>query len=210
MPQRSNNSSARFAVDRTEAIIQVDHTLILALRPEAARGMNLYCCGGKGKMGVLTGIRYGDAANELLGFYQDKAKELEESGQHFMAAIALGFALETAVLAYLLVEFGEEDGSGELQIPDTVNMSELLQAANQIDVLNAPINIPSHVGDDTNTIPPKYIAKDVVHKIRRFRNLIHPACALRESFDPRTFTREQLREFKDMYESILHSLLYYI
>jgi hypothetical protein len=49
------------------------------------------------------------------------------------------------VLAYLLVEFGEDDGTGELQIPDTVNMSELIEAANEIDVLNAPINIRSHV-----------------------------------------------------------------
>jgi hypothetical protein len=34
-----------------------------------------------------------------------------------MAAVALGLALETAVLTYLLVEFGEEN-SGELEIPD--------------------------------------------------------------------------------------------
>ena len=52
-----------------------------------------------------------------MAFYQDKAHELEESGQYFMAAIALGFAIETAVLAYLLVEFGEENG-GELEIPE--------------------------------------------------------------------------------------------
>ena len=75
-------------------------------------------------MGELTGTRHGDAANELLGFYQDRALELEQSGQYFMAAIALALALETAVLTYLLVEFGEENG-GELQIPDNVSMSEL-------------------------------------------------------------------------------------
>jgi hypothetical protein len=32
-------------------------------------------------MGKLTGTRYGDAANELFAFYQDKAQELEEAGQ---------------------------------------------------------------------------------------------------------------------------------
>jgi hypothetical protein len=155
-------------------------------------------------MGKLTETRHGDAATELLGFYQDKAHQLEQSGQYFMATIALALALETAVLAYLLVEFGEDDGTGELQIPDTVNMSELIEAANEIDVLNAPIDIPSHV--EENTAPPKHVAKDVVDKIRRFRNLIHPARALRESFDPRTFTSEQLSEFKEMYDSVLHSL----
>jgi len=139
----------------------------------------------------------------------DKVHELEGSGQYFMAAIALGFALETAVLTYLLVEFGEENG-GELEIPDNVDMSELIAAANEIDVLNAPINVPSHVSDDEDATPPKYVAKDVIDKIRRFRNLIHPARALKESYDPLTFTREQLKEFKDIYESMVHSLLYYL
>jgi len=60
-------------------------------------------------MGNLTGTRHGDAARELLSFYQDKADELEESGQ-YLAAIALAFAVEAAVLSYLLVEFGEDNG----------------------------------------------------------------------------------------------------
>jgi hypothetical protein len=158
-------------------------------------------------MGKLTGTRHGDAANELLAFYEDKVHELEESGQYFMAAVALALALETAVLTYLLVEFGEDNG-GELKIPDDVNMSELIEAANEIDVLNAPMNVASHIGE--NEDPPKYVAKDVVDKIRRFRNLIHPARALKESYDPRTFTHEQLKELKEMYESVMHSLLYYL
>jgi hypothetical protein len=161
-------------------------------------------------MGKLTGTRHGDAANELLGFYQDKAYELEQAGQFFMAAIALAFALETAVLAYLLVEFGEDDGTGELEIPDSVNMSELIAAANEIDVLNAPINVPSRAGPEALDAPPKHVAKDVADKIRRLRNVIHPARALRESYDPRAFGPEELNEFKRMHESVLHSLLYYI
>ena len=39
----------------------------------------------------------GDAANELLGFYQDKAYELEQSGQYFMAAIALASSAKKMV-----------------------------------------------------------------------------------------------------------------
>ena len=160
-------------------------------------------------MGKLTGSVHGDAANELLGFYSDKVHELEESGQYFMAAIALGFALETAILTYLLVEFGEENG-GELEIPDRVDLGQLIEAANDIDVLNAPINIPSHANEDENGERPRHVAKEVVDKIRKFRNLIHPARALKEQYDPRTFTREQLQEYKEMYESVTHSLLYYI
>lgn len=53
----------------------------------------------------------------------------------------IAFAVETAILTYLLVEFGEDNGD-ELKIPDPVNMSQLISAANEIDVLNAPINVP--------------------------------------------------------------------
>jgi len=160
-------------------------------------------------MGKLTGTRHGDAANELLAFYAEKTDELEQAGQYFMAAVALALALETAVLTYLLVEFGE-DNVGELQIPDSVNMSELIATANEVDVLNAPIDIPSHVGSDEEEAAPRHVAKDVIDKIRRFRNLVHPARALRESYDPRTFGAERLKKFKEMYESVVHSLLYYI
>jgi len=156
---------------------------------------------------VLTGTVHGDAANELLAFYREKAAELEEAEQYFMAAIALAFALETAVLTYLLVEFGEENG-GELQIPATVNMAQLIATANELDVLSAPIDIPSHTGNEGDEEPPKYVAKDVIDKLRMFRNLIHPARALREAFDPRTFTKRQLGELIEIYDSVMHSLLY--
>ncbi|MGB6473348.1 MAG: hypothetical protein WBF04_04625 [Candidatus Sulfotelmatobacter sp.] len=104
-------------------------------------------------MSKLSGTRHGDAANDLLAFYREKMHELEESGQYFMAAIALGFALETAILTYLLVEFAEDNG-GELKIPDSVNLSKLIEAANEIDVLNAPINVPSHINDEGDDAPP--------------------------------------------------------
>ena len=66
-------------------------------------------------MGSLNGTRHGDAANELFAYYSGKARELEDSGQYFMSAVALVFAVETAIVAYLLVEFGDENG-GELKI----------------------------------------------------------------------------------------------
>ena len=158
-------------------------------------------------MGNLTGTLHGDAANALFAFYGDKVHELEETGQYYMAAVALAFGIETAILTYLLVEFGEENG-GELQIPDNVTFFDLIRAASDIDVLSAPIDVPSHVRDDGQK--PKHVAKDVVDRIRKFRNLVHPAAALRQGYDPRTFTKEDLAGFKEMYESVTHSLLYYI
>lgn len=158
-------------------------------------------------MGKLTGTQHSDAANELLGFYMKKAHELEEQGQYFMAAIALAFGIETAIITYILVETYEENGD-ELKIPDNVNFFDLINAANENDVLSAPINTSSHIREDDQQ--PNHIAKDVVDQIRKFRNLIHPAVALRERYDPSSFTKKDLEKFKDMSDSVLHSLVYYL
>ncbi len=155
-------------------------------------------------MGKLTGTLFGDAANDLLAFYEDQAQRLEESGAYFMAAIALGFALETALLAYMLVEFGEDNG-GELEIPGSVSLSELIEAAREVDVLSAPIEVPPELAGDVG--PPKHIANDVVDTMRKFRNLIHPARTLKAGFSPSNFTAEQLQGFKDMYQSVTYGLL---
>jgi hypothetical protein len=50
----------------------------------------------------------------------------------------------------------------------------------------------------------------VVDKIRRFRNLIHPARALKESFNLQTFSHHQLIECKEMYDSVIHSVVCYL
>ncbi|MHB1791808.1 MAG: hypothetical protein ACYCSD_05365 [Acidiferrobacteraceae bacterium] len=94
-----------------------------------------------------------------------------------MAATALALGIETAILTYLLVAFGEDNG-GELQIPDDVAFFDLIKAANEINVLGAPIDTSSPVHDDGQK--PKRVAKEVVDQIRRFRNLIHPAAALQQ------------------------------
>jgi hypothetical protein len=161
-----------------------------------------------GKMGKLTGTNHGDAANSLFAFYREKAAELEAASQYYLAAIALAFATESALLAYLLVEFGAENG-GELEIPDSINFSELIAELEAIEALSAPIDTPSHIYEDKN-VAPKHVAKNVVQNIRQFRNLIHPGRALARSFDPASFTYEDLKEYKEMYDSIMHSLMYYL
>ncbi|MGA2717184.1 MAG: hypothetical protein ABSG41_29235 [Bryobacteraceae bacterium] len=156
-------------------------------------------------MGKLTGTQHGDAANDLLAFYEEESKKLESAGFYFMAAIALGFALESAVLTYLLVEWGDDNG-GELKVPDNVAFSDLIEAAKELDLLSAPTIVPPGLAGDVEA--PKHLAKDVVDTIRRFRNLIHPARALKESFTPASFTADDLRDFKDKYWSVVYSLLY--
>ena len=108
----------------------------------------------------------------------------------------------------------KQRGEGEIENPKARSMGSHLckktqrWASHQIGVLSAPINVSSRVREDNE--PPKYVAKDMVEKIRKFRNLIHPARALKEAYDPRTFTHEHLKELEEIYESVMHSLIYYL
>lgn len=160
-------------------------------------------------MGNLTATKHGDVANDLFKYYQDKATELENSGQFYMAAITLALAVETALLIFLLFGYDEEKDE-EPKIPDDLDMFKIIEIADQNGILNAPINIPSLIRDEEDKTLPKYIGRDVIHKIRKFRNMIHPARALSESFNPRAYTSEQLEELKDMYESVMHCIMYNI
>lgn len=155
-------------------------------------------------MGVLTGTNHGDGANDLFLFYQQSSKALAASGQFFMAAVALALAAEAILLAYMLVEFQNQE-AGDLQIPGEVGFSQLIEAAREAGVLSAPIDIPNHLGGSAR---PDHVATDVVDKFRQFRNLIHPGKALRTGFDPRKFTEADYLSYCSMYDSICHSLLY--
>jgi hypothetical protein len=156
-------------------------------------------------MSELTGTHHGNAANDLLAFYEDESKKLEAMGSYFMAAIALGLALEAALLTYLLVEWGDDNG-GELKVPDSVAFKDLIDAAEELDLLSAPADVPPGLAGDIEA--PKHLAKDVVDTIRELRNRIHPARALRDSFNPASFSAGDLQDFKDKYWAVIYSLLY--
>ena len=156
-------------------------------------------------MGDLTGTQHGDAANGLLAFYEDESKKLEAVGSYFMAAIALGLALEAAVLTYLLFEWGEDNG-GELKVPDSVAFRDLIEAAKELDLLSAPAEVPPGLAGDVEA--PKHLAQDVVDEVRELRNRIHPARALRDSSNPALFSAGDLQDFKAKYWSVVYSLLY--
>jgi hypothetical protein len=153
-------------------------------------------------VGELTGTKHGDDANALLVFYQDSAKRLEGLGSYFMAAVALGAALETALLTFILLE-QEENSRPESHIPDDLQLKDLIAAAREIDLLNA---VP--FGDSGKR--PITSVEAVIHEIQEMRNNIHPARALRKSFNPASFNEEQYRRLRDIYGTVINNLLYHI
>jgi hypothetical protein len=153
-------------------------------------------------MAVLTGTKHGDAANELMVFYQEEAKKLAGSGSYFMAAVALGAALETALLTFMLVEWGEENG-GELKIPATVSLDDLIDAASEgnFDLLNA-VKFKGPEGDCS--------VQSVVRKIQTTRNNLHAGRCLRKRFNPASFDVAEYEKMKAIYGAVTDNLLYHI
>jgi hypothetical protein len=143
--------------------------------------------------GSLTGTKHGDAALQLMSFYQDESEKLAESGSYFMAAVALGAALEAALLTFILLE-GESD---ELEVPDDVTLNHLIQAARDFDLLNA---VRFHHGENTHP------TETVIHEIQSTRNNLHPANALRKGFNPEGFGAEEYDRLREIYTTVLDNL----
>lgn len=151
-------------------------------------------------MGALTGTTHGDQANALLAFYQDQAEKLEKAGLYFMAAVALGAALETALLTYMIVEWGEDNG-GELKIPENVSLNDLIAAVNRFELLNA-------VKFKESELSGSHPVEMVIREIQSMRNNLHPGRALRNSFDPASFDNNKYQRLKKIYLAIMDNLLH--
>lgn len=145
-------------------------------------------------MALLTGTKHGDAANELMVFYQEEAKKLASSGSYFMVGVALGAALETALLTFILVEWGEDNG-GELEIPADVTLDNLIDAASDgnFDLFNAA----KFKGPDGDCS-----VQTVVREIQVTRNNLHAGRCLRKQFNPASFGVAEYERLKAIYGAV--------
>ena len=153
-------------------------------------------------MGKLTETKHADDATKLLTFYQNEANRLEASGSYFMAAVALGAALETALLLFMLVEWDEAEGV-ETEIPDKVLLDELIKAAKEFDLLGA-VKFQGVGQEGTRSV------EDVIHEIQGMRNNLHPGKALRRCFDPAAFDAARYQRLRAIYLAVIDNLLYHI
>ncbi len=112
-----------------------------------------------------------------------------------MAAMALGCLLEAWLYAYFIIWSGDDgnDPSKDEQIPDSLVLNDLLDAAQQVDLLT-PVKFKDKFGH--------HAVQDVVHEIRHLRNNIHAGVALRKEFDPARFTRKDYTRLKKIFEAV--------
>ena len=146
-------------------------------------------------MAKFTCTLHGDQANALVLYWNKQHKREAKARQWFMAAIALGCLLEAWLYAYFIIWSGDDgnDPSKDEQIPDSLVLKDLLDAAEQVDLVT-PVKFKDKFGE--------HAVQDVMHEIRHLRNKIHAGVALRKEFDPARFTRKEYTRLKKIFDAV--------
>lgn len=149
-------------------------------------------------MSKFTCTLHGDRANALVSYWSKQHKREVRARQWFMAAVALGCLLEAWLYAYFIIWSGDEDNdpAKDEQIPDSLVLNDLLDAAKQIDILTT-VKFKDKFGD--------HAVQEVVHEIRHLRNNIHAGVALRKEFDPARFTKKDYTRLKKIFAAVLEN-----
>lgn len=146
-------------------------------------------------MAEFTCTLNGDQANALVRYWAEQHTREAQAKQWFMAAMALGCLLEAFLYCYFIIWSGDENNnpSEDGQIPDSLVLNDLLDAAKQVDLLT-PGKFKDKFGD--------HAVQDVVHEIRHLRNSIHAGVALRKGFDPAKFTKKDYMRLKKIFDAV--------
>jgi hypothetical protein len=144
-------------------------------------------------MANFTCTKHGDLANEIALYWQKQTKREIQAKSWFMAALALGSALEGMLYAYFIIWTGDDgnDPVKDDEIPDDLVLHDLIEAAKQVDLLT-PIKFKDKFGE--------HAVENVIAEIRHMRNNIHAGVALKNGFDPAKFSE---KEFERLYEVFL-------
>jgi hypothetical protein len=144
----------------------------------------------------FTCTQHGVQANALVTYWRERNEQEVREKQWFMAALTLGCALEAMLYAYFIIWSGDDnnDPAKDEQISVRLDLNDLLAAAKQIDLLT-PVKFKDEFGD--------HAVHDVVHEIRSLRNNIHAGVALRKSFDPTTFKRDNYLRISRIFDAVV-------
>jgi hypothetical protein len=139
-------------------------------------------------MAKFTHTKHADLANKIALYWQKQTQREIKEKEWFMAALALGSALEAMLYVYFIIWTGNEDPAKDEEIPNDWVLHDLIEAAKQVDLLS-PAKFKDKFGE--------HGVENVIDEIRHMRNNLHAGVALRNNFDPSQFTEQ---EFKRLYE----------
>ena len=146
-------------------------------------------------MAKFTCTKHGDQANDLVVYWRRQTKREVKARSWFMAALALGSALEAMMYAYFIIWSGDDgsDPAKDERVPDAMVLFDLIEAAKQFDLLSS-IKFKDKFGE--------HAVEDVILEISRMRNNVHAGVALRKNFNPAKFTERQYMRLQDIFDAV--------
>ncbi|MGD0164653.1 MAG: hypothetical protein ABSB39_19450 [Candidatus Sulfotelmatobacter sp.] len=147
-------------------------------------------------MAEFTCTRHGDQANELVLYWRRQTKREVKARSWFMAALALGSALEAMMYAYFIIWSGDDgnDPTRDEKVPDDLVLFDLIEAAKQIDLLSS-VKFKDKFGE--------HAVEDVITEIRHMRNNVHAGVALRRNFNPAKFKKRDYMRLQGILDAVL-------
>ena len=147
-------------------------------------------------MANFTATKHGDLANRIALYWQKQTEREVKAESWFMAALALGSALEAMLYAYFIIWSGGEgnDPAKDDEIPDDLVLHGLIEAARHVDLLT-PVKFKDKYGE--------HAVENVIAEIRRMRNNIHAGVALRNGFDPAKFGKEEFERLRKIFDATM-------
>jgi hypothetical protein len=144
-------------------------------------------------MAKFTATKHAELANKIVLYWQKQTEREVKAKQWFMAALALGSALEAMLYAYFIIWTGDpgSDPAKDQQIPDRLVLDDLIKAANQIDLFTT-VKFKDKYGE--------HAVANVIDEIRHIRNCLHAGVSLRKDFNPAKFKKQ---DFQRLYAIFL-------
>lgn len=147
-------------------------------------------------MTKFTATKHGDLVNKIALYWQKQTEREVKAESWFMAALALGSALEAMLYGYFIIWSGDEgsDPAKDGEIPDDLTLHPLIKAATQADLLS-PIKFKDKFGE--------HAVEGVIGEIQNMRNNIHAGVALSNGFDPAKFSKEEFMRLKEIFDAAI-------
>lgn len=149
-------------------------------------------------MAKFTCTDHADLANKIAAYWREQTERQIKAEEWFMAALALGSALEAMLYAYFIIWTGDDgnDPAKDQKIPANLALFNLIEEAKQADLMVAA-KFKDEFGE--------HAVEGVINDIQHMRNNVHAGVALKNNFDPSKFPKGEFMRLQGIFLAFLDS-----
>ena len=147
-------------------------------------------------MAKFTCTEHADLANKIAVYWRKQTEREIKAEEWFMAALALGSALEAMLYAYFIIWTGDDgnDPTKDQKIPGNLVLFNLIDEAKKADLMVA-VKFKDEFGE--------HAVESVINDIQHMRNNVHAGVALKNNFDPSNFPKAEFIRLQGIFLAFL-------